>query len=212
MANTSRANGFKPVRHLNGSPYNGQVRLYAAPAAEATAIGVGDMVKLSTKPVLAGNVPGVESIGTGSVTSGPLVGVVVGVLPVLPSGGISGGASPTLDLPQYKAASTLKYVLVADAPDLLFEVQEDSVGANLALTHIGLNCAIQGAAASTSTGLSGQMLDSSVTPTTTSTLPLQVMGAINRPDNEFPGAYSRWLVRINVHAYGSVGLTAETRD
>ena len=118
MANVDRPNGFKPVKHINGNPWNGKTRKYACPAAETVAIGVGDIVKLSTKPVLAGNVPGIESIGTGVVTSGNFVGVVVGFVVVDPTGGVSGGASPSLDLPQYKAASTLKYALVADDPDL----------------------------------------------------------------------------------------------
>lgn len=211
MANVSRANGFRPVRHLNGSPYTGQTNKYAAPASETTAIGIGDFVKLSTKPVLSGTYPGVESLGTGSVTSGPILGVVVGVEIGNVDGGVSGGASPTLDNPQYKPASTLKFLFVADASDLVYEGQEDSVGGDFALTSIGLNCAIQGAAASTTTGQSTQVLDSSVTPTTTSSYPLQIMGLVNRPDNTL-STNARWLVRINVHTFGSVGITAESRD
>jgi hypothetical protein len=212
MANTDRPNGFKPVKHLSGAPYNGQANKYAAPAAETTAIGIGDLVIISTKPTLTpGKVPGVESIGTSSVTSGALVGCVVGVLVVDDTGSVSGGASPGLDLPQYKAASTLKYVLVADAPDLVFEAQEDSVGGtNFALADIGLNIAIQGGAASTTTGLSAQELDSSVTPTTTNSLPLRVVGLVDRPDNEV-GTNARWQVVINTHAYGGT-VTAPSRD
>ena len=47
MANTSQINGFKPVKHLNGSPYNGQANLYEVPSTEAVPVFVGDLVKLS---------------------------------------------------------------------------------------------------------------------------------------------------------------------
>ena len=46
MANTSRINGFKVVKHLNGSPYNGQANLYYV-ASAADEILAGDVVKLS---------------------------------------------------------------------------------------------------------------------------------------------------------------------
>ena len=39
MANTSRPNGFRPVKYLNGTPWNGAFRIYAIPAAEGTAEG-----------------------------------------------------------------------------------------------------------------------------------------------------------------------------
>lgn len=47
MANVSRVNGFTPVQHLDGSPYNGQFRTYSVPASDGTALGVGDVVKLA---------------------------------------------------------------------------------------------------------------------------------------------------------------------
>ncbi len=33
MANTSSINGFRPVKHLNGSPYNGQANIYYVASA-----------------------------------------------------------------------------------------------------------------------------------------------------------------------------------
>jgi hypothetical protein len=60
MANTSRISGFRPVKHLNGSAYNGQMNVYSVPSSDATALYVGDPVKLAaagadatgTKPVV----------------------------------------------------------------------------------------------------------------------------------------------------------------
>ena len=54
MANTSRIAGFKPVKHLNGSPYNGQANIYEVPAGEAVPVFVGDLVKLSDSAATAG--------------------------------------------------------------------------------------------------------------------------------------------------------------
>ena len=46
MANVNRANGFTPVKHLNGSPYNGQVNVYEVPAGETIPVFIGDLVEL----------------------------------------------------------------------------------------------------------------------------------------------------------------------
>ena len=45
MANVSKIRGFQPVRHLSGSPYNGQANIYATAASDSAALFVGDPVK-----------------------------------------------------------------------------------------------------------------------------------------------------------------------
>src|SRR5258708_5217607 len=55
MANISRVNGFRPVKHLDGSPYNGQVNKYWVAAGDGTALFVGDIVKLSGTSDTDGN-------------------------------------------------------------------------------------------------------------------------------------------------------------
>jgi hypothetical protein len=204
MANADRPNGFKPVKHLNGAPYNGQARKYMIPAGESVAVAVGDLVRLSDSAATDGYTA-VETLGSGATLSGPIVGAVVGILPVNETGGVSGGASPTLDTPQHRLGSTKRFVLVADSPDLLFEAQEDSDGGNIALADVGQNAYVVNAGPNTSTGTSTMEIDSS-SVTANAGYPLAIMGVINRPDNEFPGANARWLVRINTHAYGSVGV------
>ena len=81
MANVSRINGFKPVKHLNGSPYNGQANIYEVPAGEAVPVFVGDLVKLSDSAGTAG-FPAVEAVVAASsqVVSVPVVGAVVGII------------------------------------------------------------------------------------------------------------------------------------
>ena len=46
MANVSRPNGFRPVRSL-ADGWDGMIETYAVLAADATALFVGDVVKLS---------------------------------------------------------------------------------------------------------------------------------------------------------------------
>jgi hypothetical protein len=81
VANTSRINGFKPVKHLNGSPYNGQANIYEVPAGEAVPVFVGDLVILSNSAGTAG-VPAVETACAASsqAVSVAVVGAVVGII------------------------------------------------------------------------------------------------------------------------------------
>lgn len=207
MANTSRVNGFKPVKHLNGSPYNGQANLYEVPAGEAVPVFVGDLVKLSDSAATS-LYPAVEAVvgASAQIAAGPILGAVVGIVnskfdPV--AGALSTG-SISLDTPVYRPASTKQFVLVADNTDLVYEAEAD---ASVAAASIGLNVGV-GATAHTNpllTGASPMYVYSTTAPDTTSTRPLQILGIVNRPDNEI-GANSKVLVRINVQSYGSVGV------
>jgi len=58
MANVSKINGFKPVKHVNGSPYNGQANVYFVPSTDSTALFVGDVVKLAAD----GNASGYQQV------------------------------------------------------------------------------------------------------------------------------------------------------
>ena len=208
MANTSRVNGFKPVKHLTGAPYNGQANIYEVPAGETIPVFVGDLVVLSGSAA-TGPYPAVEAPVTAAATSGAFVGAVVGIIntkfdPV--SGSMTTG-SVSLDTPQYRAASTKTYVLVADSPDLIFEAEADGA---VAAASIGLNVGVvegDGTASvgSTTTGASGMQVDAS-SVATTSTLPLQIVGYPNRVDNEINATYNKVYVRINTHAFGNVGV------
>lgn len=198
MANVDRVNGFRPVKSGTGAPYNGQVNLYFIPSTDSTAVFVGDLVKLAGSASTDGY-PTVAQAAAGDVP----VGVVVGFLPenVTP-GGISNGRTPNLDTPIHRVASTNRYVLVADDPDLVMVGQEDGVGGALAVTNIGQNASIIVAAGSTVTGASGMEIDSS-TAATTRTLVLRLLGFVNSPDNEIGSANAKLLVGFNIHQYRS---------
>ena len=206
MANKSRINGFKPVKHLNGAPYNGQANLYEVPAGEAVPVFVGDLVKLSDAPTSL--YPAVEAVvgASAQIAAGPILGAVVGIVNVKtdPTSGILSTGSISLDTPVYRPASTKQFVLVCDSDDVVYEAEAD---ASVAASSIGLNVGV-GASAHTNsllTGASPMYVYSTTAPDTTSTRPLQILGIVNRPDNEI-GANSKVLVRINVQSYGSVGV------
>lgn len=207
MANTSRINGFKPVKHLNGSPYNGQANLYEVPAGEAVPVFVGDLVKLSDSAATS-LYPAVEAVvgASAQIAAGPILGAVVGIVNVKtdPTSGILSTGSISLDTPVYRPASTKQFVLVCDNTDVVYEAEAD---ASVAAASIGLNVGV-GASAHTNpllNGASPMYVYSTTAPDTTSTRPLQILGIVNRPDNEI-GANSKVLVRINVQSFGSVGV------
>ena len=207
MANTSRINGFKPVKHLNGSPYNGQANLYEVPAGEAVPVFVGDLVKLSDSAATS-LYPAVEAVvgASAQIAAGPILGAVVGIVNVKtdPTSGILSTGSISLDTPVYRPASTKQFVLVCDNTDVVYEAEAD---ASVAAASIGLNVGV-GASAHTNpllNGASPMYVYSTTAPDTTSTRPLQILGIVNRPDNEI-GANSKVLVRINVQSFGNVGV------
>lgn len=195
MANANRPSGFSPVQYLNGSPWNGQARIYSIAAAYATALYIGDPVK-SSGTADANGVPGIVL----GATTGALRGVIVGL-------GSAEGliANPkNLDITYRPAAAqaTDWYAMVVDDPDVLFEVQENANGTALAATEIGLNTI---SVSGTGSGfVSGWMLASATdaTPATTATLQLRLMGLVRRQQNAF-GAYAKHLVKINVHELGT---------
>ncbi len=195
MANANRPSGFSPVQYLNGSPWNGQARIYSIAAAYTTALYIGDPVK-SSGTADANGVPGIVL----GATTGALRGVIVGL-------GSAEGliANPkNLDITYRPAAAqaTDWYAMVVDNPDVLFEVQENANGTALAATEIGLNTI---SVSGTGSGfVSGWMLASATdaTPATTATLQLRLMGLVRRQQNAF-GAYAKHLVKINVHELGT---------
>jgi len=200
MANISRINGLKPVQHKNGSAYNGQATLYAVSSSNGTAIFVGDLVKLAAD----GNAAGIQHVvpatagtaGTGAAALGVVVGVGNAKLDRV-EGSMSTG-SIVLDTPQYLAASTAGYVLVADATDIVHEVEATNGGAaySFAVADVGQNCNLYAGAGSTTTGASQHSADLG-DKGTTATLPLKIAGVSKKVGNEVTGNYTKILVTLN---------------
>lgn len=200
MANSNVPSGFTPVGYLNGAAWNGQARLYSIDAAYGTALYIGD-------PVISGGSAdafGIQNIVIGA-TTGALRGVIVGLYNSGSTTGVPGGVSVANILNPnitYRPASDANvwYAAVADDPNIVFQVQEESNGTQLAKTEVGLN---QISKSGTGNGfVSGWMIPSATgaTPNTTATLQLRLLGLAQMPGgtNVF-GAYAKWLVQINVH-------------
>lgn len=187
MANADTPRGLKPVRYLSGAPYNGATNKYFVPATDTNAaVYVGGLVKLAG----SADADGVATV-TGNVSTGDaVVGVVVSVVP------------ETADSKIYRENSTGRYVNVADDPNLLFEVQEDSVGGALAATDVGSVADLIGfTSGSTTTGLSAIEIDSNTKTTSgDGTEDVLIWGLSNTPDNAI-GTNANWLVRLNNHAF-----------
>lgn len=179
MANANTPFGMRPVYNSNGSAYNGNALLCAIAATEGTATFVGDPVKLAGS---ADSTTGVPTVLQAAATDA-IYGVIVGFEP--------NRADLTL---VHRVASTLRYCYVCVDKGVVYEIQEDSVGNNLAVTEVGLATDIVVGSGSTVTGLSAVQLDSSDTGTAAGQI--RILGLVRRPDNEI-GTNAKWLVVIN---------------
>lgn len=207
MPNVTRINGFKPVKHITGSPFNGQGTIYEVPATEAIPVFIGDLVQLSSNAP-TGNYDSVKSIATATtannVTAVPVVGAILGIFnsKVDVDGKMTTG-TVALDVPIFRPASTKAFVLVSDAPDLIYETTASAV---VAQASIGLNADIASADETTSGALntgSSPMTVAVTAPTSSATRPLQILGFVSRVDNDPLSVNARVYVRITTHAYGN---------
>lgn len=207
MANANNPQGLTPRRYRNGSPWMGAARHYYRPASDTNPLYIGDPVVIT-----AGSDPnGFPScVRATAGTGNRITGAVVGFRPN--STLVSGSASNAL------AASTAGYVIVADDPALLFEIQESAAtdGAALTAAAMGKNANLTSAVAGNAFNGSGFQLDST-SAATTNTLQVRIVEAERRIDNSIIGtngspgaAYSKWLVAINqpteTGAAGSLGV------
>lgn len=207
MANISRINGLRPVKHLDGSPWNGQLNRYYVAAADTNPIFQGDLVTLAATTDTQGQtvISGVPAIGG---TQG-VAKYVVGTSTVAVGVACGFAINPlNLNTPQYRAASTATYVLVADAPDTVYEVQSSVTPTP---TDLNGNAVITDANVPTPTALSlatGQSGIQVSAYNNTATSILKVMGARQQVDNDITSANYKVLVMINNHQYsGGTGTT-----
>jgi hypothetical protein len=194
MANPNRPNGLVPVKHITGAPYNGQGNIYCILAANTSGFAIGDPV-ISGGSADANGVPNIALYGGTGAIRGVIMGLGTSEAGLFNPSNLDSTVRPAA------AQATNWYALVADSPDLIFEVQEHSNGTQLAATEVGLN---QILLSGTNNGfVSGWLLSSvtDATPATTATLAFRLLGLARRADNAY-GAYAKWLVYANVHELG----------
>ena len=204
MSSVSRLNGFRPVKTITGAPYNGGANVYFVPASDSSVIMVGDAVKLLGDARAA---TGVATVTRCSAGTDIPVGVVVGIL--FSGVGDAQNVPPVTDLntPVYRRASTDRYLLVADDPNIVYEAQYlgTSVAAATITANVGQNAQIDVTAGNTSSGASGMSV--STTLATTATLPLKIVGFPQRPDNIPGDTFFSYYVKLNSSTMGSLGTT-----
>lgn len=187
--------GFKPVKHLTGAPYNGQANMYVN--SGATSLVPGDVVVLAADGTSAG-IPN----ATIATAAGIPVGVVVGVVNAKfdPITGKMTNGSVSLDTPQVCAQNGV--MLVADAPDLLFETEI----ATYATANINANHQLVVTSYDTTTGGSNMKI---VYNAGAQTDPARLMGVVQKSDATSTGMATpanadtnvKVLVAFNTHAY-----------
>jgi hypothetical protein len=191
MANNNAPAGLSPVEYLSGAPWSGKARRYHIPSSDTNAYSIGDPVTLAGSSDARG-VPSVVLATPGSGMIGPVISAGG-----LQYGGMSAdpGNLNTTVIPATKTKDY--YVLVADDPNIIFEVQEIGTGTALAAANVGLNANL---VAGTNSGFMSGWLLTNTTEATTATLDVKLLGLRQIPNNDF-GAFAKWNVLINNHLY-----------
>lgn len=193
MANVNAPFGLRPVRYVDGRPYNGAVSYFLATGATGV-IRPGDPVvdagSANTSEV-QGWAPGTLPTCTVGLDGAgdPMIGACVSVIPV------------TRDSTVYRENSTDRIIAVAVGYDLIYECQADASGTALAATDVGQNVVLK--AGTTATLRSDWTVDTSVTPASTVTYQFRLMGFGKGPKNEI-GAYSVVELLPNNHTLANV--------
>lgn len=198
MANQNIPSGLAPVQYLNGSPWNGQARMYCILAANTNAFAIGDPVISGGSADATGKYANVDI----AATTGAIRGVIVGIFDTYP--GTAKIGNPNSIVRPAAAQTADWYVMVADDPNILFEVQEIGTGTPLTVAAVGLNVDLE---SGTNNGYVSGWTVGNDNEATTSTLQVKLMQLVNRMDNEI-GQYAKWLVKINNHelAAGTAGV------
>lgn len=201
MANVNRPKGLSPIQNSVGSMWNQSPSLYYVANDGSNTYAIGDIVMLAAGSDADG-IPAVTKWGGAVSVGAQPIGVVVGIRTVDPGVSLV-GSSLALEKTYLPINSGAHYLYVIDDPQAIFELQGDST--TWATSHANNNCTVTLTANQTSLSQSSPYSSTVATsPATTLTLPLQILGIVQRPDNGY-GAYAALRVMFNVHArYGAV--------
>jgi len=183
MANVNAAHGFRPVRYLNGSDWNGAANTYWIPSTDTNQYFIGDVVETTpgaAQDVVAGRVvtglPQVVKAAAGANARGVIVGIVA-----------DGLMLNERNIPATKDRGFL--VRVVDDPQVVFAVQGDNT-TTLATTVIN---SFADFVVATGSGESGTMLGTATIGL--SAAPLRILGL---ESGDFT-ANAQFLVSFNWH-------------
>lgn len=195
MANPTGAFGLRPVAHRNGEPYSGAARRYYIDTAGSD-IFVGDPVVLAGSADSGGYAPTV-TVATAAANN-KVLGPIVAFEPDYD------------DLTKtYCASGTSRYCYVADNPDLVFEVREDSDTDPVDADDVGNIGILVSGTGSTSTGLSGYRFDS--TSPGTANGQYRILGIKNVVDNVLDATDGNAVLLVSIvpaqHSLGEASAT-----
>ena len=183
MANADKPSGLTPIGTLTGADWRGKLRRVVFAAGDSVACFIGDRVKLTGTTDATGKLPIVAQCALTDAAIGELTGLE-------PDGSDEGSLSKT-----HRLASTARTAFVVMGGDILYSIQEDSVGNAIEITEAGLNCEVVVGTGDAITGISASELDST-SAASTSTLAVRLHHIIDAPDNEL-GTNARWAVSLN---------------
>lgn len=205
MASPNAPFGMKPIRMRNGAPYTGAATKYHKKSDLAEVIAVGDavvktgnvntaQVKCGTSTYDVGTLADVQKATVGD--GNPITGVVVGV---------ETNPDRLNSVSGYSPSATEAVLLVADHPDIVFEIQANGA---LAATSVGLNAVLIDGTASTVTGNSGQMLDTtSDVPAADASNQLLITGLSKNINRNDVASYPVYEVIIVNHTESQANLS-----
>jgi len=176
MANPTGAFGLRPVRYLNGNPYNGATVPCYCSSSYATAMFIGDPVLVTATTAQRDATLRYPTINVSAGTDGTIIlGAIIAFAP-----------NPDNLSQNYRPASQERIAYVAMGEDLVFEARGNAGATpdkNIIWNNAGL---IATAGGSTVTGISGFHLDegTTTTPAANQSFPLIIIGISSAPNNE----------------------------
>jgi hypothetical protein len=183
VANSDIAYGLTPIGTISGADYHGMLETVEFAVGDAVAAFVGDLVKMTG----TNNAAGTHKVVAQSAAGDASYGVIV-----------SFDIDPTDEgslTTNHRLALTARTAKVAVGQDILYKIQEDSVGNAIEITEAGLNCNVIVGAGNAVTGISGMELDSD-SAAGTSTLNMRLHYILNKPGNAL-GDNAEWVVSMN---------------
>lgn len=206
MANAAAPFGLRPSHTVSGASYNGQARLYFIPSTDAVAYSIGDVVTEAAGGDLVTGAPACAIFGTrgNTSTSGNARGVIVGLAAAAGNGEVVplGGDPDNPGLMIIPATKTKNYyAYVCDDPHMIYEAQTNTI----ASTAFNKNTGLAVGAAPTAASPNCKTIVDGASATTTSTLPIKIVGAPQSADNDLtsPGTNSIIWVMLNTHSLAS---------
>ena len=197
MANINRPKGLSPIQNGDGSPWNQQATLYYVASDASNTYAIGDIVQLAT----GSDADGVQAVtkwaGTVGASTLPL-GVIVGIRVADPGVSLVGN-SLSLEKVYLGKSAGAHYLYVTDDPSIIYELQGDSTVWATSNANNNVNVTITADQTSSLSQSSPYSSTVATSPATTNSLPLQMLGYVQRPDNAV-GAYAALRVRFNVYS------------